>query len=164
MKWYLCGRYDRHPEMNEFAQVLRTTGDQVTCEWITGVHSTEKYKEATQEEFAVGDLKDLFDADGLIQFGDDLENVNFCSEELDDGSIIQFVPAKWATGGRHVEFGIALCLRILHHAGVLVPDFRIVLVDHRQNIFHHLSKFVEFYESTDTFLDQRRRELYGCSE
>lgn len=154
MKFYVAGRYDRHPEMDEFAQQLRANGDEVTCEWITGKHEQFKDAHLRNEEFAVDDLKDLFDADGLILFGDDLENVLDVDEH---GRLL--VPARWATGGRHVEFGIALCLRILLDAGYELPNYRLVLVDHRQNIFHYLEKFVEFYPDRYVFLEKRRQEL-----
>lgn len=149
MRFYLAGRYDRHPEMEQFAKELREIGDEVTCEWITGVHSNTLYEICAQK-----DLADLFDSDGLILFGDDLVTTPECSEFG-----VPLVPAKWATGGRHVEFGVILCTRILHDAQITVPFYRLVVVDHKQNIFHHLSQYVEFYPSLKEFITLRQQEL-----
>jgi hypothetical protein len=149
MRFYLAGRYDRHPEMEQFAKELRSIGDEVTCEWITGKHDNTPYEQCAQQ-----DLTDLFDSNGLILFGDDLVNTPECSERG-----VPLVPAKWATGGRHVEFGVILCTRILYDAQVPVPFYRLVVVDHKQNVFHHLSNFVEFYPSLQDFITQRQQEL-----
>lgn len=43
-------------------------------------------------------------------------------------------PEVYSTGGRHVELGLALALRK-----------RVVVVGHRENVFHHLPQ-IEFYD------------------
>lgn len=121
MKAYLAARYSRHPEMRACRSDLAGLGITVDARWIDGLH--EKVDGVTTHEqsqrFATDDINDLMAADIVISF---TENPAVRAEGR-------------ARGGRHVEFGIALA-----------TGKRVIVVGHRENVFHHLP-VVEFYET-----------------
>ena len=118
MKIYLASRYSRLPEMQACREDLLAAGHEVTARWVDGAHqaSDEDLTSELASRFAVEDYDDLAKADCVISF----------TEPARTG------PTR---GGRHVEFGIALAL-----------GKRVVVVGHRENVFHALPA-VEFYPS-----------------
>ena len=118
---YLAARYSRAPQLRAVRDQLVTAGFTVTSRWIEGGH--ELTKEGSTEahaaervRFAQEDWTDLLAAQVVISF----------TEE----------PRKTSTrGGRHVEFGAAIALLK-----------RVIVVGHRENVFHCLPQ-VEFFET-----------------
>jgi hypothetical protein len=120
MKIYLAARYPRFLEMQDYAAMLESLGHVVTSRWIRGSHSLEGVRSSQVAEectrLAIEDYTDLFDAECCVSFT--------------EAPVIPHV-----RGGRHVEFGIALVLKK-----------RLIVVGHRENVFHYLPQ-VEFYKT-----------------
>lgn len=126
MKIYLAARYSRHQELYAYASQLKKLGYEITSRWIYGNHqiSDEALLSGDdndlRERFAIEDYEDLKAADLVISF----------TEEPRSGH---------SRGGRHVEFGMALVL-----------DKGLVVIGHRENIFHCMPG-VQFFPDWDTF-------------
>lgn len=116
---YLAARAGRRLEMLVVAEELRALGFQVTSSWIHAEQPEETMGDALRGALGESCLSDIVRADGLITF----------TEPSD---------STWARGGRHVELGYALG----------IGDFRILVVGHRENVFHCLRE-VEYYPSWD---------------
>jgi len=125
MKVYLASRYSRRLELCEYRESLQALGIEVTSRWLHGLHEpaetvvTDHGPEASEKDrgrFALEDWEDLMAADCCISF----------TEPSRTG------PTR---GGRHVEFG-----------GALAAKKRVIVVGHRENVFHCLPG-VEFFES-----------------
>lgn len=118
MKIYLASRYSRFEEMQACRDDLIAAGHTVTARWVEGEHQAADadLTTALAGKFAHEDCVDLAEADCVINF----------TEPPRTG------PTR---GGRHVEFGMAL-----------VMGKRVVVVGHRENVFHALPA-VEFYPS-----------------
>jgi len=135
MKIYLAARYSRREELAQYRIELQELGHIVQARWLDGEHqlsndgtpigeSGEALVEVGQPECAAK-LRTKFALD-------DWEDVN--AAEL----VISFTEAprsKPNRGGRHVEYGIALANKV-----------RIIVIGHRENIFHWLP-VVEFFET-----------------
>jgi hypothetical protein len=119
---YLAARYSRHPEMQGVAADLRDLGHEVTSRWILGDHEltgVEAPEEAIQRgiDFAREDLEGLEFADWLISFTEDPKGPK----------------TGRGRGGRHVEYGVALA-----------RGHRLIVVGHRENVFHWGMRVVFF--------------------
>ena len=120
MKIYLASRYSRFAEMRGYREELEGAGHTVTSRWINGDHQIDdqglsiQAKEAERVRFAQEDRDDLLAADCVVSFTEAPRSSN-------------------SRGGRHVEHGMALAL-----------GKRVVVVGHRENVFHCLPE-VEFY-------------------
>ena len=116
MKIYLAARYERRLEMLGYRGRLRLLGHTVTSRWIDG-HTNVQLEYIAAEDiagFAAIDLIDLREADCIIFFAEDPKIGVVC-------------------GGRHVEFGYAVAL-----------GKALVVIDHRENIFHYLPSVLYF--------------------
>ncbi len=165
MKIYLAARYSRREELVAYRKQLQDIGHDVQARWLNGEHqlandgtpigengaalvegtlrSGEQLSEHEQTERAAA-LRTKFALD-------DWEDVN--AAEL----VISFTEpprSKANRGGRHVEYGIALANKA-----------RVIVVGHRENIFHWLP-VVEFCTAWEDALalcsndpDQRPGEL-----
>lgn len=146
MRIYLAARYTRREELCGRADDLRAIGHEVTSRWLLGAHqaldvdlmtTTDADVVAKRERFALDDLEDLFDAHWLISF----------TEPPRSGH---------SRGGRHVEFGVGAAL-----------GKRLVVVGHRENVFHCLPN-VEFFDAWPAALTAIRERPYcnacGCTE
>ena len=123
---YLAARYDRRRELCRYRDDLTALGYSVQARWLDGTHELKAY------ETLVGDAgRALIDAPC-----DDLHAANmrrtFCLEDVEDvlgaDMVISFTESSrsgFPRGGRHVEFGMALAMRK-----------RLVVVGHRENLFH----------------------------
>lgn len=117
---YLASRYSRFPEMQGYRSELEQIGFFVTSRWINGDHQVDdaglsvQAKEAERLQFAQEDYDDLCAADLVISFTEAPRSSN-------------------SRGGRHVEHGMAIALRK-----------RVIVVGHRENVFHCLPQ-VEFF-------------------
>lgn len=122
LRIYLAARYSRWHELADYAQQLKTCGFIVTSRWLEGrspISSDGLSEEATLEQrawFAEQDWNDLMAADTCISFTEPSRSSN-------------------TRGGRHVELGAALA------AGK-----RVIVVGHRENVFHCLPQ-VEFFRT-----------------
>lgn len=95
---------------------LRAAGHEVTARWVDGEHqaSDDDLASPLTQQFAAEDRDDVMAAECVINFTE--------------------APRTGPTrGGRHVEFGLALAL-----------GKRVIVVGHRENVFHALPE-VEFF-------------------
>lgn len=123
MKIYLCARYSRRDELRRLRERLQQQGHHITSRWLdtTWEQRDEKGSAAAPPEYrAYHAVQDLED----VQAADCLLTI---TEE----------PRSGGRGGRHVEFGVALAL-----------NKRLLVVGHRENVFHHHPQ-VEFYSSIE---------------
>ncbi len=121
MKIYLAAQYSRRLELLLYAADLTQIGDIVTARWLVGTHESADNDMSAWSRFAAEDLEDIWAAHAVISF----------TEPSGTG------PSR---GGRHVEFGLAMAL-----------DKRLIVVGHRENIFHSLPA-VEFFPCWDEYL------------
>ncbi len=110
MKIYLAARYSRREELVGYAEELRAAGHIITSRWLRGRHE-HKGPEALmplehRELWALENNEDILSSDCVVSF-----------TEPED--------SPYGRGGRHVEFGLALA-----------TGRRLVVVGHRENIFH----------------------------
>ncbi len=141
MRIYLAARYSRREELCRYREQLRAVGHDVQSRWLDGKHqisdtgkpigdhgealvegvddgSTQVCNAALRAKFAQDDFEDVTGADAVISFTEP--------------------PRSNANrGGRHVEYGIALAL-----------GKRVLVVGHRENLFHWLPQ-VEFYATPE---------------
>jgi hypothetical protein len=118
MKVYLAARYSRIAEMRTYRAQLERVGHVVTSRWVDGKHEAEN-REAHSVQlagFAQEDCDDVKAADCVISF----------TEAPRGGH---------SRGGRHVEHGMALAW-----------NKRVVVIGHRENVFHSMPQ-VEFFET-----------------
>lgn len=128
-KAYLAARYSRYPEMQEYAKQLQEIGYQITSRWINGGHDTvDANNDLDKSRFAVEDVEDLFNADTVINFTEDPR---------------QEVTGR-GRGGRHVELGLALAGYYDRYG--MRSTLRIIVVGHRENVFHWLP-VVEYFRT-----------------
>lgn len=134
MKIYLAARYSRREELAGYRIQLVQLGHAVQARWLNGEHriandgtpigeTGEALVEGASQTERAGELRAQFALD-------DWEDVT--AAEV----VISFTepPGTTATrGGRHVEYGIALANKA-----------RVIVVGHRENIFHWLPQ-AEFY-------------------
>lgn len=123
-KIYLAGRFLRMVELRKYAETLRSLGHEVTSNWLKEdpEHTMDKLSVERMAELATIDIDDVKAADTVIFFGETKE-------------------VGYNSGGRHVEFGVALAL-----------GKKIAIVGHCENIFHYLDE-VSYYISFDELIE-----------
>jgi hypothetical protein len=129
MKIYLAAWYERNAEMRAYRDVLENMGHRVTSRWIDqhegelpqsmGEGVIAEHVDAAAK-YALKDLQDIVAADMLVHF----------------------TSPGFGKGGRHIEFGYALALRL-----------PIALVGPRENVFHALPG-VTWYPDWETFISR----------
>lgn len=125
-KVFLSARFDRWREMQGYALDLAELGYTVVSSWHSGDHVREHGDNDSapsptqQEAWARQDIADLKTADYFITFTEDQRG--------------------YMRGGRHVEFGMALCCDV---------DL-IAVVGPTEHIFHTLAD--EFYDTWEELL------------
>ena len=159
---YLAARYSRRVELCGYRDQLIALGHHIPAVWLNGSHQIsddgkplgeqgEKLVEgdegsqsekaaALRAKFAQDDVNDVMNADCIINFTEP--------------------PRSSASrGGRHVEFGILLGVELLRqrHCPSDPPTRRLIVVGHRENIFHWLP-CVEFYPTWEECLAQLTAE------
>ena len=124
MRVYLAARYEEHPKMRVWRDVLASNGIVVTSRWINGGHDIRE--DANHDEqrrrFAEEDLADIDEADALVAWNPKEHH-------------------RSGRGGRHVELGYAIA------KGKMV-----ILVGEPENVFHW-HPAVATLRSTDLLLD-----------
>lgn len=134
MKIYLAARYSRRDELVQYAGQLKKMGHEVTSRWIAGNHQisdnglSDEAHEAERTRFACEDWQDLWSAEMTISFTEPPRGSN-------------------SRGGRHVEFGAALAF-----------GQRVIVIGHRENVFHCLPN-VEFFSTGNDFLFSHSADL-----
>lgn len=123
MKLYLAAAFQRQLEMNEYRQRLIAADHEVTSRW----------NEPEQRH------RGLATMDGAIH--DDV--IRWASDDFNDlqaaEAVVNFTGSgPTATGGRHVEFGMALAF-----------EKHIYLVGPRENVFHYLLAANHFDDAED---------------
>lgn len=134
MNIYIASRYSRRREMCGYRDELVAVGHTVTSRWLDGTHEFTEMLSVTaafehRRQFSQEDLDDLQQAEVVI---------NFTEPENTD--------KRAGRGGRHVEFGVALGLNLSATRHGYKGEFRLVVVGHRENVFHCLP-CVEFYKT-----------------
>jgi len=138
MKIYLAGRYSRREELCEYRKQLQELGHDVQSRWLDGKHQISDtgkpigdHGEALVEEIG----NDNWERNSALR-------AKFARDDWEDVTgadvVISFTEAPRSNanrGGRHVEYGVALAL-----------GKRVIVVGHRENIFHWLP-VVEFFET-----------------
>ncbi len=124
LKFYLAARYSRREELLGYAKDLENRGYQVPCRWLVGNHQAEELSaddnnfgslpHPLAEKFGHEDLEDLTASDVLVCFTEE--------PRLPTGT----------RGGRHVELGVAIGLRLADDE--LGPV--IFVVGPRENVFY----------------------------
>lgn len=141
---YLAARYSRRLELCGYREQLQAIGFDVQARWLNGEHQLDNASEpigeqgeslvecTTRSGESLSEHEQSERATALRQ--------SFAKDDFDDVSradlVISFTepPRSSANrGGRHVEFGIALA-----------RGARVIVIGHRENIFHWLPK-VEFF-------------------
>lgn len=121
MKVYLCGRYSRRDQLRSVREELQELGHVVTSRWLD---TSWREKDDSGSAAAPAEYR----AEFAVK---DLEDVAAAD------CVIAFTeePRSGGRGGRHVEFGAALAL-----------GKRLIVVGHRENLFHHHPR-VEYFAS-----------------
>lgn len=125
MKIYLASRYSRRDELRGIAEQLHSMGHVTNTRWL----ETEWVNRPDASSAAPPEYREKYAAIDREDVRDADCVINF-TEAPGDGSL----------GGRHVEFGMAVAW-----------GKRVVVVGHRENLFHHLPE-VEFFETTALML------------
>lgn len=125
MKIYLAGRYDRRDEIRAYAEVLKTHNFDVTASWLWGPIRDN-------QAAAFQDVQDIQAADVFMLFTGGLEGL---TDNLQEDLV--WLLALGNSGGRHVEFGMALQLQK-----------RVIIVGPKENVFHYLPQ-VDCYARFD---------------
>ena len=119
---YLAARYSRRSEVKAYAIQLHELGYAITSRWLDGVSIltsdglSEEAPYPDRVRLAEQDWQDLLVADTCISFTEPPR-------------------ASHTRGGRHVELGGAIAL-----------GKRVIVVGHRENVFHCLPA-IEFYSN-----------------
>lgn len=110
MKIYLAAMYGQMFEMCEVRDQLVAAGHEITAQWIDGKEKGDAAAtEKTLIKAAIMDVEDVMRADVLVAFS-------------------QARGTMHTGGGRHVEFGVAIC------AGIPV----IVVGPKGEHVFHYM--------------------------
>lgn len=135
MRIYPAGRYSRRDELRIFANDLRNIGHTITSRWLNTNFRDDNPNESSaapleeRGKYALIDMLDILSASCVINFTEAPGTVG------------------GARGGRHVELGMAIAWQK-----------RIIVVGHRENIFHHLVA-IEFYADHQEVLTKLIEEI-----
>lgn len=144
MRIYLAARYSRREELCAYRAQLEASGHTVKARWLDGEH------QIANDGKPIGEHGESL-VEGTLRSGEHLSEheqseraaalrTRFALDDWEDVNAAELVisfteppRSKANRGGRHVEYGIALANRA-----------RIIVVGHRENIFHWLP-CVEFF-------------------
>lgn len=143
MKIYLAARYSRREELVAYRKQLQDIGHDVQARWLNGEH------QLANDGTPIGENGAAL-VEGTLRSGEQLSEheqteraaalrTKFALDDWGDVNAAELVisfteppRSKANRGGRHVEYGIALANKA-----------RVIVVGHRENIFHWLP-VVEF--------------------
>lgn len=138
MRYYFAGAYERRAELAAYADQLEAAGigAEVWSRWLTDP------QEGLGAGFSAGQLDDPKQAAVAWKYGErDLIDLTGCE------AIVSFT-GQSERGGRHVEHGVALDMRIGSH-----PRMRLIVIGPREHVFH-CHPMTEVYDDFDLFLQQ----------
>lgn len=133
MRIYLAARFSRQAELLGYRADLIAAGHEVTSRWLVVEHDLPPGDpEQLGAKYAKDDVQDLMTAECVISFTEPPEPT----------------PGRHR-GGRHVEFGLALAMALLHDTratlgGIQWPPMALYVVGPRENVFHHLPRVEQF--------------------
>jgi len=150
MKIYLAARYSRREELCGYREQLRALGHDVQARWLNGEH------QLANDGISIGENGEAL-VEGVLRSGERISEhdqtraaelrTQFALDDWEDVNaanlVINFTEpprSKANRGGRHVEYGIALANKA-----------RVIVVGHRENIFHWLPQ-VEFFANWEEAL------------
>lgn len=107
---YLAARYSQHPELKILRSHLESQGHIITSSWL----------DIGGKSFTLEELENEPDRCSIRAEAD--------FQDIRDADCLIFVSSEGGKGGRHVEYGIALGL-----------GKRIIILGHRENVFHTLT-------------------------
>lgn len=151
---YLAGRFERKDQLIEAEIVLAEHNILPGTRWLHGESDMRSSDDEAKAEWALKDTEDVLNADFLIAFSEDLSDQVY-SDDIEPPGLV--VPAIWARGGRHVEFGIALG-----------NGMDIAVIGPKENLFHYanqpgveprvrhfdtLTSFIEWYDENNVLPD-----------
>ena len=124
---YLAASFNRAEEMRGYRDELRGLGHHVTSRWIDVGGSSMREEEvltnpSIAQGHAVDNIADIMSADAMLMFTG--------------------VPST--TGGRHVEFGVALMI-----------GKQVIIIGPRENVFQ-VYQGVDQFDTWTKFIDQVR--------
>jgi hypothetical protein len=129
MRYHLAARYARRVELCGYREQLFSIGDTVTSRWLD-FRKMPSWSCGIARE----DCEDLLAADAVIIF-----------TEIPNTIL--------ATGGRHVEFGLALA-----------QGKRVIMVGPRENVFHYLLPDSQIFATWNKAFATIRRQHTLCQE
>ena len=129
MRYHLAARYARRLELCGYREQLLSIGDTVTSRWLD-------FRKMPSWGFGITrqDCEDLMAADAVITF-----------TEIPNTIL--------ATGGRHVEFGLALA-----------EGKRVIIVGPRENVVHYLVPGSQIFATWNQAFATIRRQHTLCQE
>ena len=135
MNIYLAGAYKRRLEIRDYAEQVESMGHTVMSRWLYGGSmELDKGEDSVSysmdvQQFALNDIEDIENSDILISFTEPRFSVS--------------------TGGRHVEFGMAVRMKK-----------KLIAVGPRENIFYTLPEVIHFdtWDDTVDYLSVRYSE------
>ena len=141
---YLAARYSRRIELCRYREQLQAIGFKVQARWLDGKHQIDNLGKP------IGDTGEALvenDGDASTDVKNAALRAKFARDDFEDvmaaDIVINFTEpprSNHSRGGRHVELGIALANRA-----------SIIVVGHRENIFHWLPG-IDFAENWDQAL------------
>jgi len=152
---YLAARYSRREEICEYRSQLQEMGYTVQARWLNGGH------QISNNGTPIGENGESLVEDGSTNVAASELRGKFAQDDWEDVTnaelVINFTEtprSNHSRGGRHVEFGIALA-----------RGARVIVVGHRENIFHWLPsvEFHETWESAKSILaDKSTSQIQAC--
>lgn len=129
MNIYLAAWYERNAEMRDYRDRLKVMGHHVTSRWI------DQHGGDLPESMGEGEVQENIDAAARYALKD-LQDV--VASDL----LVHFTSPGFGKGGRHIEYGYALALRM-----------PIAIVGPRENVFHALLQ-VAWYPDPGAFFNR----------
>lgn len=134
---YLAAKFPRREEMRSLAKLLHDEyGLVINSTWLYAETNIKTASVDERQRFARLDLMDVLRSDWIVNFTEGQKDM---------------VPWEVARGGRHVEFGAQLAMRMSDVLGPCGEIRRCIIIGPRENIFHW-EKEVEQFDNTDAFI------------
>lgn len=133
LTFYFASRYSRREELCEYRSELESRGMRVPARWLNGNHNVEELDHEKAALFASEDVEDVLESDVLVAFTEEPR-------------------ATLTRGGRHVEMGIAMGLRLSQegHRDLGVPV--VVVIGPLENVFMRHDIVEDHFETFEEFL------------
>lgn len=134
MQVYLAARFDHRDKLKTYREELQNVGVGVTSRWL------DKHGQGERDDSTNGHV--VYTSEALAKCAlEDVEDIKSCDVFV---TFTEKPSVGYTSGGRHVEFGIALN-----------TDKRIVIVGPRENVFHELAEIHPSIEQVATWEDAK---------